>query len=92
MVFTCMLHVAKSQQFSITYVAAQHHQRSIELKEYITNVKEEATSRGVTYEFVQLVAVKPSDKVFDKAAFVQIHQTIVFICFCLHCWWRLLNK
>ena len=43
---------------------------SVELREDVSNVKEEATSSGVSYEFVRLVAMKPSGEVFDKAAFV----------------------
>ena len=44
-----------------TIVFVVEFESSIELKENVTKVKEEnLPSSGITYEFVQLVAVKPS--------------------------------
>ena len=45
-----------------TIVFVVEFESNVELKENVTQVKEDVSSSGpgVTYEFVQLVAVKPS--------------------------------
>ena len=46
-----------------TIVFVVEFESSVELKENVTNVKEEITTSGISYKFVQLVAVKPSGEV-----------------------------
>ena len=56
-----------------TIVFVVEFESSVELKENVTNVNEEITRSGISYEFVQLVAVKPSGEVCSIFYYIEFH-------------------